>query len=554
MSMRIIIVIFLFLLSCKENQDPEVELVISQESMEVPSSATLQNFYVKASQPFEVISEVDWILVDGGSRAQGTVKIDVEIKDNVNNSVRIGKVIVKSGPKQISITFHQSGAPKFNLETKAIWAKAQGGEFEVKMEASAPVTYKDLPTWIKVEGQKWFIVENPGIYSREAKVKVIMGYVEEILDVKQDGLPRNVPETQIGVEKDAMSLSKEIKVGWNLGNSLEACSDPLTASETLWGNPATRKELIDLVKKSGFNAIRIPCAWSGYIEDRTTHRIKTEWLLRVREVVDYCIENQMYVILNIHWDGGWLENHPYYVKQEEVNQKQRALWEQIAVAFREYDEHLLFAGTNEVHADYNRPSKEHIEVQMSYNQTFVDAVRATGGKNAWRNLVVQGYNTNIDYTVESLALPKDTKENRLFVEVHYYDPYDFSLDNSATSKYLWGSEFQGKSGVSTWGQEEYLDAKFKMMYERFVGKGIPVVLGEYAATYRSTLPEPALSEHNKSRNSYVKAVTASAKKYGMIPFYWDNGGLGNNSSGIFDRSSYQVVHKEILMSIMQGAE
>ncbi|MCD8540578.1 MAG: glycoside hydrolase family 5 protein, partial [Leadbetterella sp.] len=122
----------------------------------------------------------------------------------------------------------------------------------------------------------------------------------------------------------------------------------------------------------------------------------------------------------------------------------------------------------------------HLEVQMSYNRTFVEAVRSTGGKNAWRVLVAQGYNTNIQYTYESLVLPKDPAEHRMMAEVHFYDPYDFTLESGASAKYLWGETFKGQPGVSSWGQEEWVNEAFGLMKEKFTSKGIPVILGEYA--------------------------------------------------------------------------
>jgi endoglucanase len=224
---------------------------------------------------------------------------------------------------------------------------------------------------------------------------------------------------------DAVALSKKMGLGWNLGDSLEACASSESASETLWGNPPATKALIDAVKKAGFKTVRIPCAWSGYIEDKMTYKLKQSWLDRVKEVVDYVVKNDMYAILNIHWDGGWLELHPFYRDQREVNAKQKALWTQIANTFRTYDEHLLFAGCNEVNRGVGDPMKENIDVHGSFLQTFVDAVRATGGNNANRNLVVQAFGANIGYAVQYLTMPSDKVANRLFAEVHYYDPWDF---------------------------------------------------------------------------------------------------------------------------------
>jgi len=345
-----------------------------------------------------------------------------------------------------------------------------------------------------------------------------------------------------------------MKVGWNLGNTLEASgvsNGVYTASETLWGNPKTSKTLIDAVKAAGFNAVRLPCAWSGYIEDNETYRLKESWLARVQEVVDYCTANNMYVIINIHWDGGWLEEHPLYANQVEVNKKQKALWEQIAVYFRNSDEHLLFAGTNEVHANYNTPIAENIEVQQSYNQTFVDAVRSTGGKNTWRNLVVQSYNTNITFADEYMTMPNDAEgiTDRLMAEVHFYDPYDFTLDQNS-SIYLWGAEFAGSSHVSNWGQEAWVDEAFGIVKAKFVDNGIPVILGEYAATLRASLSIAAYADHIKARNHYLNYVNTKAKENGLIPFYWDNGHTGDNGSGLFNRSTGEKVYPDAIAAIV----
>ena len=151
-----------------------------------------------------------------------------------------------------------------------------------------------------------------------------------------------LPPDATGMGSTAAEIASKISLGWNIGNSLEA-----TGSETAWGNPKVSKALIDLVKQNGFNAIRIPCSWNQYMSNSTKAEIKTEWLNRVKEVIQYCIDNDMYVLINIHWDGGWLENNVTEAKKDENNAKQKAFWEQIATHFRNYDEHLLFASANE---------------------------------------------------------------------------------------------------------------------------------------------------------------------------------------------------------------
>jgi endoglucanase len=351
-----------------------------------------------------------------------------------------------------------------------------------------------------------------------------------------------------GMSNNAKPLAAKIFLGWNLGNSLEC-----TGSETAWGNPVATQTLINSIKAAGFNAVRIPCAWDSYIEDVSTCKLKASWLARVKEVVDYCYKNDMYVILNIHWDGGWLENNPTYAKQIAVNAKQKALWEQIAVYFRNYDEHLLFAGTNEVHVDYNAPTAENITVQQSYNQTFVNAVRSTGGKNAYRNLIVQSYNTNIGYAISYLKIPTDIATSRLMVEVHYYDPWDFCGDTSGNSISLWGTNYAQYGPISTWGQESYVQSQFQSLKTNFVDKGYPVILGEYGAIRRSSLSGTTLTNHLASRAYYYQYVTEQAKKNGIVPFYWDNGNTGNNGFGLFNRNDGSTFDSQALTSLITGA-
>lgn len=362
-----------------------------------------------------------------------------------------------------------------------------------------------------------------------------------------------LPPDKQGMESDSQELAENIVLGWNAGNSLEV---PLSnGGETGWGNPKISKDLITAVKKAGFNAIRIPCAWNSYLEEGSEYRIRTSWMERVKEVVDYCIENDMYVILNSHWDGGWLENNPTYSQQAIVVKKQKAIWKQIATAFNDYDERLLFAGTNEVHVSnvYTAPTKENNEVLQSYNQAFVDAVRETGGKNTYRHLIVQTYNTNIQFGIDYLTMPSDPTPNRLFVEVHYYDPYDFAL-NENSDIYFWGKPYSQYGKTDSWGQEDFLEEIFAKVKQQFTDKGYPVILGEYGAIRRLSLKENTQENHLKSRAYYLSKVTEIAKKNGLVPFYWDNGHAGDNGLALFNRSDATLVDKQAIDALLEGAK
>lgn len=340
----------------------------------------------------------------------------------------------------------------------------------------------------------------------------------------------------------ATQIANEMTIGWNIGNSLE-----VPDGETAWGNPMVTQQLIDVVYDAGFNTIRIPCAWNSHA-DQATLEIDTSWLARVKEVVDYGYAHKMYVVLNSHWDNGWLEENPFYSMQAEVNKKQSTYWTQIANYFKDYDEHLLFAGTNEVHADYNDPTAEYIEVQQSYLQTFVDAVRATGGNNASRTLIVQTYNTNIWHGLDYFSLPGDTISDRLMVEVHHYDPYDFTLNTNNTCIY-WGSPYPSQSACS-WAQESYIDDLFSRVSAQWTSKGIPVIMGEYGVIKRTSLNDP---DAIASREYWLKYNTAVAKKNGVIPIYWDNGYAGDNGLALFNRDTGAIVDQGGLEALMEGA-
>jgi aryl-phospho-beta-D-glucosidase BglC (GH1 family) len=377
------------------------------------------------------------------------------------------------------------------------------------------------------------------------------GVVPPVTDLYPSYNTNPIAADATGMSSSAVQLAAKIKLGWNIGNTLEA-----TGGETAWGNPKVTKALIDLVKANGFNAVRIPCSWNQNMANSSTAQIKAEWLARVKEVVQYCVDNDMYVLVNVHWDGGWLENNCTETSKVANNAKQKAFWEQIATSLRDFDEHLLFASANEPNVD----DATQMAVLNSYHQTFIDAVRATGGKNANRTLVVQGPSTDIDKTNKlMLTLPTDKVANRMMVEVHYYTPWNFcGLEKDETwgsMFYYWGANYHSTTDTShnaTWGEEADLDKFFKSMKTQFVDKGIPVVLGEFGAIRRTTLTGDALTLHLNSRGFYLKYVVNQAKTNGLLPFYWDEGNIGNKGFGIFNRTNNTVSDNQALNGLLDG--
>ncbi|HEY8937894.1 MAG TPA: cellulase family glycosylhydrolase [Cyclobacteriaceae bacterium] len=361
-----------------------------------------------------------------------------------------------------------------------------------------------------------------------------------------------------GMSSNAIQLAANIKLGWNLGNTLEAMNNNTTGNETAWGNPVTTKALIDLVKASGFNAVRLPCSWNGYLADSATAKIKPSWLNHIKEVVQYCVDNDMYVLLNIHWDGGWLDENINPGKQDKTKAKQKAFWEQIATHLRDFDEHLMFASANEPPVD----DATKMEILNSYHQAFVDAVRSTGGRNSYRVLVVQGPGTDIDKTEKLMnKLPSDLTPNRMMVEVHYYGPSQFCLlrEDATWGKmfYYWGNRYHSTTDASrnaTWGEEDYVVAEFQKMKAKFVDKGVPVLLGEFGALRHTALMGDNLTLHLASRAYWDKYITQQARAHGMLPFYWDEGSIGNDGFGILDRKNLKVFDQQVLNALIEGAK
>ncbi|MGD0572698.1 MAG: cellulase family glycosylhydrolase [Sedimentisphaerales bacterium] len=326
--------------------------------------------------------------------------------------------------------------------------------------------------------------------------------------------------------------------GWNLGNTLEP-----PCGEGCWG-PAATQALINAVADAGFNTVRIPCAWDSHA-NQTTYVIDSTYMARVKQVVDWCYARNLYVIINCHWDGGWLENNITNDVNTTINAKQKAYWTQIANTFVNYDDHLLFAGSNEPGAS----TAAEMSTLLVYEQTFVNAVRATDGNNSTRWLLVQGPCTDIDLTDQLMnTLPTDSTPGRLMVEVHYYSPYNYVM---MTSDQSWGNQFfywgQGYHSTTdtahnpTWGEEAYMDAEFQKMTAKFVNYGVPVLIGEFGAIKRtSQLSNANLDLHLRGRTYYHKTVVDYANNHGLKPVFWDIPGVTFNWTTGAEVDSYNI--------------
>lgn len=365
------------------------------------------------------------------------------------------------------------------------------------------------------------------------------------------------------------SIADTLGAGWNYGNTLEANTGG-TPNETVWGNPEASQEMMNAVAEAGFKTVRVPVSYLSKIDDSNGYKIDEEWLDRVNEVVDYCYNSDLNVIINIHGDGynsvtgGWLLCNGD--DQDYIKEKYEAVWKQIAEKFKDYDEHLIFESMNEeFDGTYQTPNTDYYSNINDYNQIFVDTVRETGGNNEHRWLLVPGWNTDINYTVGDYGfkLPEDKKnsagEGRLILSVHCYDPWDYCGEESKKT-FLWGERGQeiieinkaSKSSIAKWGDESHLEEQMNKLKTGYVDKGVPVIIGEYGCIDKTGADSGIPNQIAENRAYYDGFLAGTAAIYGVTPVYWDNGYNGPYGFGLFDRKTAEQTQPEIISTIINA--
>ena len=366
-------------------------------------------------------------------------------------------------------------------------------------------------------------------------------------------------------QRSATDIAADMYPGWNLGNTMEPgpcnwISNPIDW-ETAWQGSKTTQQIIDFVKAQGFRSVRIPCSW--FVHSDADHHIDTKWLDRVQQVVDYCINDSLYVILNDHYDNGWIEKS--FADRTEASVSKNCeilgvLWTQIADRFRDYDYHLLFAGMNEPDAagDNSKDKACDIATLIRYQQAFVNAVRQTGGNNANRVLVVQSPCTSIDLATNYDVMPQDAIPNAMMLEVHFYSPYNFTMmtkdESWGNQAYYWGAgnHVSGSKHNATWGEESYMQSQMRQMKTKYTSKGIPVIMGEFGTLWR-TMPEGENQEkHDASIYSWYYTLCRYAVNNGVVPFVWDTNYCQRPSMDILNRKTRSVFNQLALDGIIQG--
>lgn len=314
----------------------------------------------------------------------------------------------------------------------------------------------------------------------------------------------------------ASKMLETIKIGWNLGNTLEAYPKKYTdwvnqgstvytykKTETCWGNPLTTKDLITYVKTCGFSSVRIPVTWFDHMD--SNNNIDSDFLIRVKEVVDYCVDQDLSCIINVHHDTGekgWLFATEDQTKQTEYLGKLKTIWEQVSDYFKDYSvEKLMFEGFNEILDDsksWNSSSAKSLEFVNTLNQAFVDTVRKSGGDNPERILIVNTYAACLtSYPLQQFKLPTDASNNRLIVQVHAYTPWTFC------------------SGESTSWATSSIDSLISTLNSKFTSNNIPVIIGEFGVKFTDA--------NLQASYSWVNYYMTKSHQYNIKCYLWDDG-------------------------------
>jgi endoglucanase len=520
----------------QQQQPVAVTLSASPSELSFPKTGGTQSITITSPSEVTVLSGAQWLKAVQKSVDGTSFVYDVTTTLNDSGAERSGELTLLAGNDSKIVKVVQGNTMNQTIAVQAGESVFQVDNLVEGIEANADAL------WISQTSDGFAALANNSGAERTGLILLKVGNTQDTIFVTQpaDNLPA------LSLSSTAMELASQMYPAWNLGNTMEATGSGLGA-ETSWQKTKTSQALIDYVKSLGFRSVRIPCSWYIHCPNRTSgdYTINASWMARVKEIVTYCINAGLFVELNDHWDSGWLEElgftsstsaYTSVVDDEDyINGKieiLKNLWTQIATEMKDFDHHLIFAGLNEPFQNYNLfngRAESLTPILLKYNQAFVNAVRATGGNNANRVLAVQGPATNIDNTVNYFKMPTDAVQNKLMVEVHYYDPYNFCLN-------------EGAGYASVWNSENTLKKTFEKMRKKFSDNDIPVIIGEYAANWRAVSNQ---EKHDASIKAFYKAVSKWGPANGMIPFAWDTNypatGRGTSGTGtIIDRAKLSV--------------
>ena len=563
-SMLVMVFTMISLVSCSKEETISgggisTSFQVSKSALQFSKTGGETYLYVESPTQPVVLSDQSWLVVSQDvSNSARVYKYKVAAATNTDTNDRTASISVSSGSEQVTVPVNQVSTEGLIIETASFDVSADGGSITVKLKANGEYDVT-TPSWIAQadnstranmqDYEEVFTIEaNISPLARTGQISFTRGDIVESVTVNQAA-----GQVEANMDRTAKELAKAMYPGWNLGNTMEAgdMANNFTnagglGAETAWQSTQTTKALIDFVKAQGFKSVRIPTSWvMGHITDAENMTIDPAWLARVKEIVDYCISDGLYVFINDHWDGGWIEVEGFSktsssyeavdetIIADKVN-KLKKLWTNIATYFKDYNEYLMFAGLNEPFQEYSLFSTRHSEltpILERYNQAFVDAVRATGGNNAKRVLIVQGPSTNISSTVNYFNMPTDTENGKLMVEVHYYEPWDFC----------------GSNATKDWNADASVKTSFESLKTKFVDHDIPVVIGEYGANWQENT-----ESHNDAIRRYFKSVVENAGNCGIVPFAWDINVVSYPNMSIINRTGLSVWNTPAMTGITEG--
>lgn len=363
------------------------------------------------------------------------------------------------------------------------------------------------------------------------------------IEIEQKDIPDN----------ESLSFVRDMKLGLNIGNTFDAfvdsgVNDDLTI-ETAWGNDKVTKEFIKAIHDNGFSTVRIPISWHNHVDEN--NKINEAWLDRVQEVVDYAVEEDMYVIINIHHDNH-LEANGLYPDEEHKEQSLdyiESIWTQVADRFKDYDNKLIFEAMNEPRLvghnnewwidPNNEDCKNAIAIINELNQKFVDVVRASGSNNTDRYLMCPGYCASPDGVLnDGFVIPTDSADNKIILSIHAYTPYSFALESPGIDN------FDASSAASRKDIDYFMDK----IYTKYISQGIPVVIGECGCVDKNG--------NLQDRVDWAAYYTAKAKSCGLPLLWWDNGAFSGNGElfGFIHRDDGTLEYPDIMKAMLKYME
>ena len=547
------------LVTCGKTPEPDpVKLVANPAELEFGPEGGTQTITITSGIQPSVNTLADWAAITSGTGSGTSWPYTVKVQA-YNGTLDRSTSLRVIGDKQslmIPILQHHPEVELTVSKTSLSFSRSGGEETFTVSSSTQPYVTSDA-SWLVVETGKIDKDHNTTVKvqagaNRKAEagsgtLTVSCGGKSVSVSVAQEAFA--APAVATATTLTPQMVFDAMGPGWNMGNHMDAINNGVSG-ETLWGNPKCTQATMDGVKAAGYKAVRICTTWEGHIGPAPAYRIEDKWLDRVAEIVGYAERAGLVAIVNTHHDESYWQDISKCINNaanhEKVKDEVFALWTQIAEKFKDKGEWLVFESFNEIqdggwgwnpaYPFYKDPATQY-RILNEWNQTFVDAVRATGGQNATRWLGIPGYACNPGFTIAGLTLPKDyTDANRLMVAVHDYDPYDYTLKNPFVRQ--WGHTAAADQRLGGDNEKAVVDV-FDNLKTAYLDKGIPVYLGEMGC-----------SRHEKDdlpyQRYYMEYFCKAAADH-LLPMYlWDNGakGTGSETHAYIDHGTGQFVDEE----------